>query len=195
MWKRPCTTAVDYRSATWICQLLFALVSVFCLLTEEGGILEASKILNKEFNRWTTTNLLLWIYRRSQIYSTYYPISMFLVSHVSNVVDITVHGPHDLPPSHNPNQTTHIKTPLFLSLIYKKRLHALLHVGLTLFISRLCVPTLTALRAFSHHQRFALRWAVITIWKYPSLIKSSTPAASEICRSMMLIQKQVSQWS
>ncbi len=38
--------------------------------TEEGGIIEPSKILNTEFYRWATRNLLLWIRRRSQIYLT-----------------------------------------------------------------------------------------------------------------------------
>ncbi len=39
-----------------VCQLLFTPISVFCLLSEEGSILEPSKILNEEFCRWTITN-------------------------------------------------------------------------------------------------------------------------------------------
>ncbi len=38
------------------CQLLFTLISVFCLLSEEGSILQQSKILNEEFYRWATKN-------------------------------------------------------------------------------------------------------------------------------------------
>ncbi len=62
------TTAVGYRSVIWNCQLIFTLISVFCLLTEEGCILEPSKILNKEFYRWTTKNLLLYISRSRVIW-------------------------------------------------------------------------------------------------------------------------------
>ncbi len=46
------TAAVDY-------QLLLTLASVFRLLTKEDGILEPSKILNKEQYLWITKNLLL----------------------------------------------------------------------------------------------------------------------------------------
>ncbi len=40
---------------------LSLLKTFYCLLTEEGGILEPSKILNEEFYRMTTKNLLLKI--------------------------------------------------------------------------------------------------------------------------------------
>ncbi len=52
--------------------IVYACISFFGLLTEEGGILEPSKILNKDFYHWTTKNLLSWINRRSQIYLTCY---------------------------------------------------------------------------------------------------------------------------
>ncbi len=77
--KCTSTTAVDYRSVIWNCSYCLRLYQFFRLLTEEGGILEPSKILNKEFYRLITKNLLLWIYQRSQIYSTCY-INRYIVN-------------------------------------------------------------------------------------------------------------------